>query len=256
MKKIYVTLLAILLANCLAIAQNNNFDQFVDKYRQQNGFTYALFSKELFEVTLKTDLQESDWRKVQQIVKDLGHLSILAGENLDYTLDLYNEARDLVAEDEFAELVTVRDGSDRVRIWSKDNGTAIEEMVMIVASDRDFVLITFTGHVDLANLFELAKLINADNAQQLARDSESLRAQISVSPNPSSGQFTLTFDANDGIPTTLSVNDVYGKTVLERHLGGQLQEQINLQSLPNGNYYLQIRTDKGKLAVKQVQIVR
>ncbi len=256
MKKMYVTLLAILLANCLAIAQNNDFDQFVDKYRQQKGFTYALFSKELFEVTLKTDVQESDWRKVQQIVKDLGHLSILAGENIDYTLDLYSEARDLVTEDEFAELVTVRDGSDRVRIWSKDNGTAIEEMVMLVVSDRDFVLITFTGSVDLANLFELAKLINADNAQQLARDSESVRAQMTVSPNPSSGQFNLTFDAADGAPTTLLVSDAFGKTVQELQLGGQLQAQIDLQSLPNGSYFLQIRTDKGKLAVKQVQVVK
>jgi hypothetical protein len=256
MKKTYFILLAMLLANSLAFAQTNDFDQFVNKYKHQKGFTYGLFSKESFEVTLDADVEDKDWQKVQQIVKDLGHLTILAGEELDYALDLYNEARDLVQADAFDELITVRDGNDRVRIWSRDNGKEVEDIVMIVVSDKDFVLISFTGKIDLAGITQLSSLINADAAQRLARSGEQVQAQMAISPNPSSGQFNLTFDANDGLPTTLSVRDATGKVMKELQLGGQLQTQIDLQDLPTGNYYLQIRTDKGKLAVKQVQVIK
>lgn len=256
MKKLILFLSAVLLTTGFVAAQNTSLTDFVHKYKEQDGFTYALLNKELFEVTMKTDVRDKDWQKAHRVIKEIGHLTILVADSTDKALELYTEAKSLVATSEYDELLSVKDGRDRVRIWAKTDDSTLEDVILLVSSEQEFVLINFNGNVDLSNISELMDLFHSDDAKSLAQNAEQASAALGISPNPGNGLFNLVFDEKDGVPTQLIVSDAQGRRVKDLALNGQYSQQVDLSALKNGVYYLQIRTNQGKVAVKQVQIMR
>lgn len=84
----------------------------------------------------------------------------------------------------------------------------------------------------------------------------SLAADFHISPNPGKGLFTLDFASTEDPATQLVVSDLQGRQLSTLALSGQSSEKLDLQFLPNGVYWLRLRTAKGKLGVRQVQILR
>ena len=230
--------------------------QFVDKYKDQQGFTFAYLSKELFEVVSKSNIKDQDWKKLHHFVQDLGSLHILAADSIQNGLSLYKEALEAVPEDEFSELLTVRDGKENVRIWTKDAGATITDLVLLVGSPDEFVLISFTGNINLGNLTELSHLFDAADVDQLAKVTKDFTVDFTIGPNPGNGDFTLQYTDEDDQPTLLTVTDQHGRRLSTLNLSGQSVQQIRIHDLPTGLYWLQMQTKKGKIGIKQVQIVR
>jgi hypothetical protein len=54
----------------------------------------------------------------------------------------------------------------------------------------------------------------------------------------------------------LSVTDLSGKVVKSLNLTQQTNQTVNLSELSAGSYWVQIKTEKGKIGVKQVQMVQ
>ncbi|MEO6760609.1 MAG: DUF4252 domain-containing protein, partial [Saprospiraceae bacterium] len=66
-----------------------------------------------------------------------------------------------------SELLTVRDGQQNVRIWIKDTGNVIEELLLLVGSPNEFTLLSFTGKIDLDKISTLSKTLDINGADQL-----------------------------------------------------------------------------------------
>ncbi|MBL7804475.1 MAG: DUF4252 domain-containing protein [Saprospiraceae bacterium] len=255
MKKMYL-LLALLLGMTGALsAQNGAFNDFIEHHRREPGFTYAFLSKEVFEVVSKTTVEDKDWKKLHNVVQQIGSLSILAADSLTEGRALYKEARRLVPTDAVDEVLTVRDGLTDVRIWAREEEGIISDMVLLVGSPEEFVLICFSGAIDLGNLSELAALFDAETAQDLARASAAVAPAFRISPNPSSGPITLTLEEEQDAPRRISVTDQNGRQVLNQPLEAVSTQNIDLSGLPSGLYWLQLETEKGKIGVKQLQLI-
>lgn len=256
MKHFFLLLAACLLTAHLTHAQNNAFDGFIEKYKSDKAFTYAFLSKDLFEVVSKANIEDKDWKKLHNVVQNIGSLRILAADSIQDGLPLYKEALALVPADEFDELLTVRDGKDNVRIWAKEDNSVVTDLVLLVGSSDEFVLVCFAGNLELGNIAELAALFEAGEAEQLARSTEAVSIDFSVSPNPSSGELTVTYDDTQDVPAYLSVIDQNGRQVAYLTLSGIPIQRVILPELPSGLYWVQLKTRDGKVGVRQVQIVK
>ena len=63
-----------------------------------------------------------------------------------------------------------RDGEENVRIWTKDDGgTIIHELLLLVGSPDEFVLLSFTGKIDLDKISDLSKSLDVEGAQHLEK---------------------------------------------------------------------------------------
>lgn len=71
--------------------------------------------------------------------------------------------------------------------------------------------------------------------------------QFSVFPNPSSGEFTI-YGLQPGV--ALSVNDVYGKNVLNRNVD-QKKETVRLNEA-GGVYFIKVTDGNGNFGVKKI----
>jgi Domain of unknown function (DUF4252)/Secretion system C-terminal sorting domain len=255
MKKRFL-FLPLLFFACVLQAQTEALNNFVEAHKSKPGFTFAFISKELLDVTLKTDVEDNDWKKVRNVIKDVGSLHILVAEDKVDGVALYQEAQALVPSDLFSELLSVRDGQTAVRIWIKEENDLVTDFVLLVGAPEDFALIHFYGNLDLSNIGSLAALFGSEQAEGLVRSSQQAKVNFSVSPNPGKGDFMIRYEADDDAPVSLSVTDQNGRQVANLQLNGLAAEQVNLEHLPMGTYWLQLQTKQGKIGVQQVKIVR
>jgi hypothetical protein len=256
MKQILFPTLIALFLPLVAAAQTPALNDFIEKHKSDRAFTYAFLSKDLFEVVSQSEIKDQDWRNVQRIVQNLGSLRLLAADNLENALSLYKEARTLVPTEEFDELLTVRDGSENVRIWVKSEENRVTDLVLLVGAPQEFVLVCFAGNLELGNISDLASIFDPERATQLARTAETLAVDFSISPNPNDGQFTLSYTDAQDAPAQLTVIDQNGRLVSTLNLSEASTQQVTLQDLPTGIYWLQLRTRNGKIGVEQTQVAK
>lgn len=256
MKRIFLFPLALALATTFLHAQSDALFGFIQEHKNDKSFTYAFLSKDLVEVVAQNDIKDEDWKKMQQVVKNIGSLSILAADSIQDGLSLYREARALVQAGEFEELLAVRDGHDNVRIWVKSESNVVTDLVLLVGSPDEFVLVCFAGALELGNIHDLAALFEAGEAEQMVQRTQALSIDFSISPNPGNGLFTLAYSDEQDPPAMLTVIDQNGRQVSALSLSGDSREEVSLRELPSGLYWFQLKTAAGKVGVRQVQNVR
>jgi hypothetical protein len=54
-----------------------------------------------------------------------------------------------------------------VRIWSRDKGNIIEELLLLVGSPDEFVLLSLTGKIDLDKISELSNTLDVQGLEHL-----------------------------------------------------------------------------------------
>ena len=256
MKHFFFLLLAISLYSPTLSGQNDGLTNFIEQHKSAQGFTYAFLSKDLFEVATQSNLKNEDWRGLHHVVKNMGSLRILAAEKLENARPLYQEAKALVPSDEFDELLTVRDGSENVRIWAKSEETMVTDLILLVGSQDEFVLVCFAGNLELGNVADLANLFEAGKVAQLAHTSETVAIDFGISPNPNNGQFSLSYSDEQDLPAQLLVMDQNGRSVSTLNLSASAAQDVSLQNLSAGIYWVQLKTQNGKIGMKQVQVIK
>ena len=170
MKK-YIFLLPVffLAAFNSASGQSDAITRFFNQYAEDERFTVVYVAPKLFSMVSKIETNDEDWNSIREIVKDLGGLRVLTADSISDGLALYKSALSKVPTTEYAELLTVRDGKENVRIWTKDtnDGTIIEELLLLVGSPDEFTLLSFTGKINLDKISQLSKVLDIDGAQHL-----------------------------------------------------------------------------------------
>lgn len=172
MKKQIFLLPAFLLSFVLhSGAQNDAIMRFFKQYADDERFTVVYVAPKLFNMVSKIQTDDEDWNKMRDVVKDLGGLRVLTADSITDGLQLYKDALSRVPANEYSELLTVRDGKENVRIWTKEStdGSVINELLLLVGAPDEFVLLSFTGKIDLDKISELSKDLDIKGAEQLEK---------------------------------------------------------------------------------------
>jgi len=160
MKRITV-LLAVALLPLGLMAQNNALDKLFSKYKGQEGVTTVQISPELFKMIDGMGIDEvKDADFPIDKVSSVKILTIEDGEAFP-GVNFYDEVKNELNVDDFAEVMTVDDGGETVRMWMKMEEKKMSEFLLIVGGD-DNVLIHITGNFNMDDLEELAGSFDED----------------------------------------------------------------------------------------------
>lgn len=169
MKKAFF-LIPVFMLNLLQLTSaQDGIIRFFNQYAEDERFTTVFISPKMFELIGKFESDDEDWNEIREIIKDLGGLRVLTADSISDGVELYKNALSRVPANEYAELLTVRDGKENVRIWIKDSGKIISELLLLVGSPDEFVLLSFTGKIDLDKISKLSKTLDIDGMEQLEK---------------------------------------------------------------------------------------
>jgi vacuolar-type H+-ATPase subunit I/STV1 len=167
MKKIMISMLAILFTSIGLFAQNNAIDKFFDAYQDNEDFSVVYVSPKMFQMLAKVATEELD-EDVNAVVKDLKGLKILRTDV--NSAAVYKDAVTKINTKEYELLLTARDKGQNVNFYTKTSGSdVIEELLLLVGGEKEFVLLSFVGTLDLDKIAKLASKLNMDGAEHLEK---------------------------------------------------------------------------------------
>jgi Domain of unknown function (DUF4252) len=154
-------------------AQTDAISKYFDQYVNDERFTVVYISPKMFEILGKLDLDEMKDEEAQiimDVVKELKGLRVLTTEQTP--LKFYNEAVSKIKTSEFEILLTVRDEEENVQFLIKDEGDIINELLLLVGGEDEFVMLSFVGDIDLNKISQLAKKLDVKGVEHLDKLNE------------------------------------------------------------------------------------
>ena len=160
MKRVILIMLAVVFP-VLMMAQNSAVDKLFAKYQGKKGVTTVNVSPELFQMVNAMGIEELEDQDfpLDKIVS-VKILTIEDNEGWE-GVNFYKEIEKDLDVSDFAEVLTVNDGGEVVRIWMKADREVVSEFLLIVGGD-DNVLIYITGDFNMKELEELAESMDDD----------------------------------------------------------------------------------------------
>ncbi len=160
MKKVILLTVALALP-VLMFAQNSAVDKLFNKYKGKEGVTTVQISPELFQVLKGMDIDEIEGADIPFDKVSSVKILTIEDENAFEGVNFYNEIKGDLKTADFAEVMTVDDGGETVRMWMKADKAVVSEFLLIVGGD-DNVLIYITGNFNMKDLEGLAGSFDED----------------------------------------------------------------------------------------------
>lgn len=168
-----LTAVLFLLVPFIALSQNADVNKLFDKYSGEEGFTSVDVSAGLFELFAEIDSDDPEFDDFQNALKGLESLRLLQysvkeeNGNIEEMNTFYKDIKSTVPFDEFKELMIIRDKDANVNFYAKSEKQIVKEMVMIVESPDEVVLLSLFGDLDLNYIGKLGSAMNMGGMKYL-----------------------------------------------------------------------------------------
>ena len=167
MKKLL--LLGACFALTLSLSAQDGIVRYFEKYMDSEDFTVVYFSPKMFSMVGKLAAEDEDIEEVKEVIRDLKGLRILTTEN--NAAKYYDEATRAFDKSDYEVLMTVRSEEDNVNFYVKDSngGDIVDELLLIVNSDDEFVLLSLVGKIDLNKISKLSESVQVKGMEHLKK---------------------------------------------------------------------------------------
>lgn len=168
------TLTIFLLMLPATIMAQSEFDKLYEKYAGKDGITSINIQPELFKFLGSIDMSDSaeDSQEVQEIMAKLSGLKILAYEGTDTkTMEkFFNEVKKTLPMNKYAELMSVDDSDSHVKfLVKKKTDNTFSEMLMIVKSDDEVLVMSMLGDLDMKSISKIGSSLDMEGMENLEK---------------------------------------------------------------------------------------
>lgn len=164
MKNIITSLFFALCAAPL-FAQTDAITRYFDKYVDDESFTMVYITPKMFQLLAKLDIKDPDYQNLKSVLTDVRGLRILTTEK--NAMAHYKEITKAFSPQDYELLMSVRSDGDNVQFYTKEAGGKIQELLMLVGSTDEFVMLSFIGNIDLDKLAKMADKIDVKGTEHL-----------------------------------------------------------------------------------------
>lgn len=172
MKSQIFKLIAILVFLMPAMLQaQTTIDKLYEKYAGKKGFTSINISPEMFKMlaALDSDNDSSELNNEEQMLSQLTGLKMLIYEPGDEAkVDFANEVKSSIQMKDYSELMSVDSEDETVKfLVKKAPNNRFSEMLMVVLSDNETLVMSMTGNLDMATISSISKSLDIQGMDKL-----------------------------------------------------------------------------------------
>ena len=139
--------------------QKDLVNSFFEKYSESEHVTSIFISPRFFNMfkQVDLDLEEKEAEAIGNLVEDLTSLRILIAE--ENAKSMYQEFSSDFQKADYELLMRVNNkGEDEVDFLIKESEGIVKELIMLIGGQStDFVLLSFTGNIDLDKISQLSE---------------------------------------------------------------------------------------------------
>ena len=167
MKKLLITLSIGYLTAFQVNAQDAAISSLFDKYADNEELTKVNISQKMFSLFTNLEPDDPETKELANAISKLKGVKILASDSIANGRKYYQEASKNIRKSQFEELMSVRDGDKDMVFMIKEEGGIINELLMLVGGDHQFVAMDLFGEIDLKQISKLSKGMNMKGMEYL-----------------------------------------------------------------------------------------
>lgn len=166
MIKIIVTTAALMLS--FGVQAQDAISRFFEKYTRDDSFTNISVTSRMFSLFTNLEMESEEDQEILDAIGKLEGLKILTKDQPDGKgMEMYFEAIDRLAKNDFEELMSIRDEEKDIKFMIKERGKIISELVMVMGSREEFFVLTLFGEIDLKQVAKISKAMDIDGLDNL-----------------------------------------------------------------------------------------
>ncbi len=157
MKKLILFLIVVLAGTSLT-AQSNAVSKHFSQFQRDTSFTKVSISSRMFSLFSDIDPEDEEEAELLEAMTKLKGIKGLINEKSENSTELYYDALATVeADGSYEELMTVEDAEENIQFSIREEGEVIRELLMIVGGNRNFVVMSLYGEIDLNSIAKLTR---------------------------------------------------------------------------------------------------
>lgn len=166
MKRILTT--AVLMMIMTATFAQDAISKFFTKYQNDESFSQVTVSSKMFSLFTQMDAENAEDKEVLEAISKLKGLRILGKQDARNARELYKEAFTLIPVKDYEELMSVRDKDKDMKFYIKEgNGGIINELLMVMGGDTEFMVLSLFGEIDLKQVSRIGKKMDVKGLENL-----------------------------------------------------------------------------------------
>ena len=169
MKKISLVLIIGLVGSSL-FAQSNAVSKHFAQYQRDISFTKISVTSRMFSLFADIDAEDEDQAELLEAMSKLKGVKGLVNEESSDSKELYFDAVETIAADgSYEELMTVEDAQENVQFMIREEGDVIQELLMILGGNQQFIVMSLYGEIDLNSIAKLSKVFGVKGFDQFGK---------------------------------------------------------------------------------------
>jgi len=166
MKKLVLVVFAAMMCS-VCFAQNNAISKYFSTYQKDKDFTKLSVTSKMFSLFTEIDAEDPDEQELLEAMSKIKGIKAIFNDKSDQSSKLYYDAIDKASSDgSYEELMTIEDAEENVMFMISDNNGIINELLMIVGGNNNFMVMTVYGEIDLSQIARLARVLNIKGMEQ------------------------------------------------------------------------------------------
>lgn len=251
-------------------AQNNAIDRYFKAHLDNPAFTKFEVTEKSFELLTDIETEDAEEQRVLDALSEIEGVKVLANRKTDIGHEYYLEAMAKFDGDgAYEDLVVLETASENVRFLIREDEVAIQEFVAVISADKDFVIASLYGQIDLASISRIMEVMRngggewfnifgniheeeivVNTAPTITKNGTTTKLSavsindlsLNIFPNPAT-EFIF-IEAKNAASAEMEIGfySLLGKEI--RNYGkANLPYKLELKDLPAGTYFLRL-TDK------------
>ncbi|MCZ2100874.1 MAG: DUF4252 domain-containing protein [Chitinophagales bacterium] len=164
MKNVFSLFVIMISTVICTYGQSDAIERLFNDYQQNENFKTVYISPKMFEMAYKAT-DSNDEKELSAIVKDLKGLRIISTKT--DAVKVYAEANKRLNIPSYETLVAMKDKDADIKFITKESNGSISELLLLVGGKNNFVMMSFTGKIDLKKIAKLSKKLDIEGAEYL-----------------------------------------------------------------------------------------
>ncbi len=149
-----------------SMAQDNAISKYFSSYTADDAFTKVTVTSKMFSLFTEIEGEDEAEKEVLEALSKLKGIKALINEDPKDSKALYSNAIKSV-DKSYEVLMSVEGNDENIKFMIRDEGSIINELLMIVAGDEEFLIMSLFGEIDLKQIAKLSRVMKMKGMNHL-----------------------------------------------------------------------------------------